>query len=117
MHDLAHRTALALLFAGGLATLASSAIRGAAASPELLHHQYMLALLGMGLLLSLWRERWRLPMIAAGLLVEAATLPFGLAPEVELAAMAALATAGAILLREARMEARWDGVLGWRPEV
>jgi hypothetical protein len=125
MHDALHKTALALLIACGLATVATGAAAAGIHEPLVWHRQFIVITLGMALVLAAWRPALRLPVIAAALLVKSGALaiglasgiPLGLAFGAEAAGVAALTLAGAVLLHESRMEARWDGVLGWRPEV
>lgn len=125
MHDAAHRTALFLLVATGLGTAVAGLAGTGIDQPLVAHRQFMVTLLGLGLVLAAWLRALRLPVIAAALLVKAGALaiglasgtPVGLALGAELACVAALGMAGAVFLHEMRMEARWDGVLGWRPEV
>ena len=83
------------------------------------HRQLMLALLAASLLATPWLPAARLPAIAASVLAKASYLAVALlgtaaVPPLawaDAALMAALAVAGLALLREARLEARWDGVL------
>lgn len=116
MDEWTHRLALGLLFAAGLATLlAAAAAAGQAASLALQHREWMLACVGAALLLAPWVAALRLPAIAAALLGKsflAITLPAW--PEI--LQIMLLIAAGAILLAEARREARWEGVLRVRQE-
>jgi hypothetical protein len=125
MHDLVHRFALGLLFLCGLGTALAGVAAAGIDQPLVWHRQFMVVLVGAALLLAVWRPALRLPAIAAALLVKAGALaigwasgvPLGVAPGAEIVGLTALALAGAVFLHEARMEARWDGVLAFRPEV
>jgi hypothetical protein len=83
------------------------------------HRQLMLALLAASLLATPWLPAIRLPAIAASVLAKASYLAVALlgtaaVPPLawaDAALMAALAVAGLVLFHEARLEARWDGVL------
>ncbi|HEY8357798.1 MAG TPA: hypothetical protein VIL30_10085 [Ramlibacter sp.] len=125
MHDLLHRLALGLLFTAGVATLAEAvAIGWPPATLSLQHHQVLLALTGAGLALAPWWPPLRIPATAVALLSNLTLLALALAaPAGSADAMALLAavvqaamlvTAGAILAREARQEARWN--MAWRQE-
>lgn len=122
MEDWSHRLALALLPAAGLL-----ALLGAGPLPvegvDLLHRQWLLAWVAAALLLAPWFAGLRLPAIAAGLVAKGgyiaaalagnATVPVG----AELLQMGLLLASGAILLAEARREARWNGMPQLRQEV
>lgn len=126
MHDLLHRLAAGLLFTVGAATLAEAAAMGRLpATLWLQHHQVLLALAGAALLAAPWWTPLRTPATAVALLSKLALLavallapagtvnPLHLWAQVPLVAM--LLAAGAILLREARLEARWN--MAWRQEA
>lgn len=124
MYDAMHRIALAALFVTGLATLASLG-PGDAGSVAVQHRQLLLAIVAAGLLAAAWLPRVRLPAVAAGIVAKASLVavlwaadpangPAATAPEV--LQLLALLLAGAILLVEARLEARWNGVLPLRQE-
>jgi hypothetical protein len=125
MHDTAHRTALALLVLSGLGTALAALVGTEPDQPLVWHRQFMVALLGIGLVLAAVLPALRLPVIAAALLVKASALaiglasgaPLGLTLAAEICGLVALLAAGAVFVHEARVEARWNGVLGWRPEV
>lgn len=125
MHDALHRTALALLAVCGAATVVAGVAAAGSDQPLVWHRQFMVTLLGLALVLAVWLPALRLPAVAAGLLVKSGALAIAVASGttlgpafgMEALGIAALAVAGGILLHESRMEARWDGVLGWRPEV
>lgn len=125
MHDLFHRLAVVLLFTAGLATLVEAAAAGPA--PDTLwlrQHQVLIALTGAALAASAWWPGLRGPAVGAGLLSKLALLGVALLEgpavagpswlSVQLFVFVLLAAAGAILLREARQEARWN--TGWRQE-
>lgn len=121
MHDLFHRLAIGLLLLAGLATLADAAAAGLNPSTLWLQHrQVLVALIGAALALAPWWPALRLPAISAALLSKvsllALALPAAPAMPAPLAAEALqvlmLAAAGAILVHEARLEARWN--TGWR---
>lgn len=127
MQDFPLRFAVSLLFATGLATLAALvAADNAGATLALQHRQVLLALAGGALLLAAWWPVLRLPALSAVLLAKLTLLALALLdPADALTSFAfgaeslqvlALAAAGAILLREARREARWNGALPLRQE-
>jgi hypothetical protein len=131
MHDLLHRAAIALLLTGGLlTTLASlenvhasrSVADAAGALPLLLtqHWGFVMGLLGAGLVLAVFLPSIRLPLIGAAVLSKAALIAIASMPGavdqlpgrlIEVACVALLLAAGAVFLREARQEARWNGML------
>lgn len=127
MHDTSHRTALALLVLSGLGTALWALADTAAGLPLERHRQFMVTLLGLGLVLAAFLPSLRLPAIAAAVLTKAGFVAIGLAAGtavgapagllVELALALALLVAGAVFLREERQEARWNGTLHWRPEA
>lgn len=125
MHDLLHRLAMGLLFTAGTATLAeASAIGWPPATLSLQHHQVLLALTGAALALAPWWGALRVPATAVALISRLAWLALALAtpggsadPSAVLPAIvqvAMLGAAGAILAREACLEARWN--MAWRQE-
>lgn len=124
MEDWSHRLALALLPAAGLlALLGAGPVPLAADAVDLLHRQWLLAWIAAALLLAPWFPALRLPAVAAGLLAKGgyvvaalagnATAPVG----AELLQFVLLLAAGAILVAEARREARWNGMPRLRQEV
>ena len=127
MNDLSHRLALAALVISGLLTAGMPwAAPEAAAMPLVLHRQIMVALLGLGLVLAAFVPSLRLPAIAAAVLSKSSYVVLGvLAVQPRAPGASALATeailclallsAGAIFLRTARQEARWDGMLPLHP--
>lgn len=127
MHDTSHRTALTLLVLSGLGTALWGLADTAAGLPLEKHRQFMVTLLGLGLVLAAFVPSLRLPAIAAAVLTKAGFVAIGLAagavvgaPEglvVEVVLALALLGAGAVFLREERQEARWNGVFDWRPEA
>jgi hypothetical protein len=116
MEELQHRLAIAALALGGLATLALSWDPASPALPLVMHRQVMTALLGGGLLLSLFLPALRLPAVGAAVLSKAAWVVLLLvastaaSPLAHLEAVLALllAGAGAVFFHEMRREARWD---------
>jgi hypothetical protein len=126
MLDTAHRLAVALLIL--CATLALAAVWPADAGAGLsaAHRQWMLVALAAALAAAVVWPALRLPAIGAAI---AAKLAYGLAVALagavpatgqilaELGQLVALAAAGAIFLHEARVEARWNGVLPLRQEA
>ena len=116
MEELQHRLAIAALALGGLATLVLSWDPASPALPLVMHRQVMTALLGGGLLLSLFVPALRLPAIGAAVLSKTAwvvlllvSLPAA-GPLAHLEAVLALllAGAGAVFFHEMRREALWD---------
>lgn len=123
MHDLLHRLAIGLLFTAGVATLAEAfAIGWPPATLSLQHHQVLLALTGAALALAPWWAALRTPAVAVALLSKLTLLALALAapagaadPIAVLSAVvhvAMLAAGGAILAREACLDARWN--MAWR---
>jgi hypothetical protein len=121
MHELPRRFALALLLLTGLSLVL------APAAGETLAMQYratLLALLGAALALAPWLAALRLPAVAAALLAQLSWLLLALKalpagadlPVVEFLQVLALLAAGTILVREARREARWNGLRPLRQE-
>lgn len=126
MNDLMHRLALAVLVVSGLLTAALPwAPPEAAGVPLVLHRQFMVGLLGLGLALAAALPSLRLPAIAAAVLSKAAFIALALvSPETQVGGLAAIAletvlagllcAAAAVFLREAREDARWHGMLPLR---
>lgn len=90
-----------------------------AALPLLLHHQFLIALLAAALLGAVLVRAIRPAVVAAGLLSQAGFAGIALATPgfvataalyLNLAGMAALLCAGALLLQAARRQARWEGL-------
>lgn len=124
MYDALHRVALAALFIVGLVTLAGLG-QHAADSVAVQHQQLLLAIVAAALLAAAWLPGVRLPAVAAGIVAKASLVAVvwaadpgnGLAATAsEVLQLLALLIAGAILLAEARLEARWNGVLPLRQE-
>jgi hypothetical protein len=124
MYESLHRLALAAVFGVGMATLVGlNQVSGHALADQ--HRQVMLALVAAALMLAPGLRPVRWPAIAAALASKTALLaPFwseagvaalGTSPA-ELVQVLALLAAGVVLLLEARIEARWDGVLPLRQE-
>lgn len=124
MDDLARRFAVVVLGFAGIVTLLlawpAAAQPDAADAPLLLHRQVLVALLGFGLLLSVLFAGWRLPAAGAALLSKAALILLGASGAANLWIEAALSVlllaAAAVLLRDALLEARFEGVLPLRQE-
>jgi hypothetical protein len=126
MPDLSTRLATLLLLAAGFATVAGASADPAPATLALQHRQVLLSLAGGALLLAPWWPLLRGPAVSAALLAKLTLLLLALTVEApaiapgalwgEAAQVLALLAAGAILLREARREARWNGVLPLRQE-
>jgi hypothetical protein len=124
MYDAMHRVALGALFIVGLATLASLG-QNAGESVAVQHRQLLLAIVAAALLAAAWLPAVRLPAAAAGIVAKgslvavlwAASPGAGLAASAtELLQLLALLLAGGILIVEARLEARWNGVLPLQQE-
>lgn len=115
MDTFAERAARAILLAAGVsAVLVLLALPppDGAALPLLLHHQFLIALLGAVLVRAI-----RPAVVAAGLLSQAGFVGIALATPgssattafyLNLAGMAALLCAGALLLHATRRQARWE---------
>jgi hypothetical protein len=125
MNDLLHRTAVALLFIGGLLTAAQAFFSlepAPAAWSVVRHHQFMLVLVGSALALSAFVPALRLSATGFALLAQvgfvAISLADGSIPSgwAEAGLLATLLLAGGVFLREARQEARWDRMLPLRSE-
>jgi hypothetical protein len=124
MHDLLHRLAVVFLFAAGLATLGEAFTTAAQPALWARHHQALIALTGAALVAAPWFASLRAPAVAVALVSRLTLLALavsGHGPETGPAWLAAqllqlvlLASAGVILAREARQEARWNA--GWRQE-
>jgi hypothetical protein len=124
MYEALHRIALATVFIVGVATLvALNELAGLTLADQ--HRQMMLAALAAALMLAPWAPALRQPAIAAALAAKAALLALAVAAGgvaafassgAEVLQVLALIAAGAVLLLEARLEARWDGVLPLRHE-
>jgi hypothetical protein len=124
MYEALHRLALAAAVAVGAATLlALGELPGHTLADQ--HRLAMLGLVAASLVLTPWVPSLRLAAIAAGVATKLALLALSwhvggfaaLAPAAgEALQLLALMAAGAVLLLEARLEARWDGVLPFRQE-
>lgn len=116
-----HRFALAVLAVTGALYLWPLGAAGGQ-EPQAMYLQWLLGLLGASLIASLALPRLRAPALGAAILSKMALL--GAAAQqaqvtaggADLAMLAALLMAAAILAREALQEARWDGVLPLRRE-
>lgn len=120
MDTFAERAARAILLAAGVsAVLVLLALPppDGAALPLLLHHQFLIALLAAALLGAVPVRAIRPAVLAAGLLSQAGFVGIALATPgssattafyLNLAGMAALLCAGALLLHATRRQARWE---------
>ena len=129
MNDLSHRLALAALVISGLLTVGMSwIVPEAVRMPLVWHRQFLVVLLGVGLVLAAFAPTLRLPAIAAAVLSKGAYIVLAaLAVQSHGAGIATVATetvlclmlvaAGAVFLRTARLEARWDGMLPLHPRT
>jgi hypothetical protein len=119
MDTLPEHLARAILFAVGLIAALVLWALPPAEGALLLHHQFLIAVLAAALLGAALFRGIRPAVVIAGLLSQAgfvgialATPGFG-APTalyLNLAGMAALLCAGALLVAAARQQARWDGL-------
>jgi hypothetical protein len=131
MHELPHRLGVAVLLLSGALTAFVPAhawlpIDWAAYSIAI-YGQFVLALLGTGLLLAAFLPSWRLPAIVVAIMSKSAFLvilaaapdlvpPFPGAAALERLLLLLLMAAGAVFAREAWQEARWNGMLPIRLE-
>lgn len=121
MDPLRTRLALAALVIAAVATLVFSWDVPRIDLPLLVHRQIMMAMLGGGLLLSVFVPLLRLPAVAAGVLSKStlAAVLFAAQSQPSQAFMEAslgllLALAGAVFLHDTWQEARWDSGLPLR---
>jgi hypothetical protein len=122
MHELLHRLAVALLVVAGALTASSPFAMGLPPDPQaaslLAHWQFMLVLLGTGLLIAAFVASWRLPALAAAIITKGAFLVISPdAAVLEAGLLLLLLVAAVALGREAWQEARWDRMLPLRPEA
>lgn len=123
MPDFLQKLAAALLLATGIATLSGLALASPTeATVAALHQQSMLALLGAALVVAPSVPSLQLPVVGAGVLSKVAFLavadPAATALfRAEAAQVLALLAAGAILVSEARREARWNGLRAFGQEA
>lgn len=122
MHELLHRSAVAALLLSGALTAFMPADMGLlldpAAASLLAHRQFMLGLLGAGLLVAVFVPSWRLPAVGAAIVSKAALLIiFPGAAALESTLLLLLLAAAMVFAREAWQEARWHGMLPLRPEA
>lgn len=129
MDTFPERIARAILLAVGvsalLVLLALPPANGTAV-PVLLHYQFLIALLAAALFGAVFFRAIRPAAVATGLLSQAGFVGIALATPgfdamsalyLNLAGMAALLFAGALLLQSARQQARWDGRIPRRWEA
>lgn len=129
MDTLPERVARTLLLAVGLLsllTLWDSTPAGGSALVPLLHQQFLSALLALALISAAQLRAIRLPVLAAALIsklgfvgISLLTPGFAATPVVvlDLIGIAALLSAGTLLLRAERQQARWDGPMRARLEA
>lgn len=129
MDTLPERVARTLLLAVGLMSLIAvwdSTPAGGSALVPLLHQQFLSALLALALISAVHLRVIRLPVLAAALLsklgfvvISLLTPGFAVTPLValDLFGIAALLSAGALLLRAERQQARWDRPMRARLEA
>ncbi|MDI1235940.1 MAG: hypothetical protein PSV26_00490 [Polaromonas sp.] len=122
MDTFAERVARAILLAAGVSAvwvLLALPPAGGAALPLLLHHRFLIAVLAAALLGAVLVRTLRPAVVATGLLSQAGFVGIALAMPgfsattafyLNLAGMAALLCAGALLLHSARRQARWEGL-------
>jgi hypothetical protein len=121
MHELLHRLAVALLVVSGALTACSPFAIGLPVDPYaaslLAHWQFMLVLLGIGLVVAAFVPSWRLPAVAVAIASKAAFLVITPgASALETALLLLLLVAAVVFAREAWQEARWDRMLPIRSE-
>ena len=121
MHELLHRLAVALLLVSGALTACSPFSIGLPLEPHaaglLAHWQFMLVLLGTGLVVAAFVPSWRLPAVAVAIVSKAAFLVISPGAAVlEVALLLLLLVAAVVFAREAWQEARWDRMLPLRSE-
>lgn len=122
MHELLHRLAVALLLVSGILTACAPFSIGLPLDPQaaglLAHWQFMLVLLGTGLVIAAFAPSWRLPVVTAAIITKGAFLVFSPnAAALEAGLVLLLAVAAIVFAREAWQEARWDRMLPVRSEA
>lgn len=119
MNTLPEHFARAILFAVGLIAALVLWALPPADGALLLHHQFLIALLAAALLGAALFRRIRPAVVTAGLLSQAGFVGIALATPgfgattalyLNLAGMAALLCAGALLVAASRQQARWEGL-------
>ncbi|MBI2770310.1 MAG: hypothetical protein HYX47_11855 [Burkholderiales bacterium] len=118
MHELSHRAALLILVVAGILTVSPLLGSGANYSNEawavVQHRQFMLGLLGAGLVLSAFVPALRLAAIGGAILSKTAFLVISLdaaftrAQWLDAGLLGLLVLAAVVLAREAQQQARWD---------
>ncbi len=114
---LSERIAPALLGLSGVLTLLSSMRPGAAVASGalVLHWQFMMVLLGLGLLAAVAVPGLRLAVMAGAALSQTALLGLSLAEPVvdlvplDMAGLVLVMAAGVLFWRAAQQQARWEG--------
>ncbi len=122
MHELLHRLAVALLVVSGVLTACAPFAIGLPVDSEaaglLAHWQFMLVLLGTGLVIAAFTPSWRLPVVTAAIITKGALLVFSPSAVVlEAGLVLLLLIAAVVFAREAWQEARWDRMLPVRSEA
>lgn len=127
MDEFLHRFAVMVLVICGLLSIAAIAwdplvaAEGGWLAALIQHREFMLALLGLGLVMAAFLPGLRPALMTGSMLAKLAYLALALANVshaddlapaawLEAGMLAALLAAAAVFLREARQEARWDGV-------
>jgi hypothetical protein len=128
MHDLSHRAAVAALFLAGSLMAASPWALGADLSLRdgamhavslMWQGQFLLALLGLGVVAAALMPALRPAALGAAILSKLGVLvlaPAAAASWQDAAVLGLLVGAAAVFAREAWLQARWDGVLPLRQE-
>jgi hypothetical protein len=120
MDTFSEHVARAILFAAAVIALFVLQVLPSADGVLLLHHQVLIALLAVALLGAALFRPIRPAVVAVGLLCQAGFVASALAMPgfsattvlyLNLAGLAALLLVGWLLLRSARQQARWDGLL------
>ena len=132
MHDLSHRAAIATLLLSGVLTVVSplalpeEALTSAGALwPVVMHGQFLVGLLGAGLVLATFVPHLRLGTIGAAIASKAGFLaitapgggPVGAGQWLEAVLLVMLLLAALVLGAHAVQQARWEGVLPSRQET
>lgn len=133
MHEMSHRLAVALLFLTGVFTLWPLVPGVAGPLPQeawaiAQHRQFLVALLGGGLVLAAFLPVLRLAAVGGAILSKIAFLVISLAAArsgvplepgqwLDAALLGLLLVAGLTLAREAHQHAHWEGRTFLRPEA
>ncbi len=120
MHELLHRLAVALLMvSGALTACLPLAALGLPVEPGvaglLAHWQFMVVLLGTGLVAAVFIPSWRLAAVAVAIVSKVAFLVISPGTStLEAGLLGLLVFAAAVFVRETWQEARWDRMLPQR---